>query len=167
MSTDKYFLNGQLVEKTIFRQIVMGMLCFALVLLSLSTCSLFGDPPVAQKPDYGILSPSFPLAASVGTALNGSFVIANTGSGAGAYPVGWVVYISTDVSLDANDTQVDAGTISALAAGGASSEIVFEGTWPELVGSYYIIIEVSAGDDSSETNNRKSSTAISISALPV
>jgi hypothetical protein len=87
-----------------------------------------------------------------GTALGGQFTLQNLGSGAGSQPVTWKLYVSSNATLDAGDALVASGTNAALASGG-STVIGFVGAWPSTPGAYYLIVSLSAADDTVPAND--------------
>ena len=96
--------------------------------------------------------------AVIGSTINESFTITNIGSNNGDDDIYWIAYISTDSTLEVGtDTVIDSGNISALNAGAISSAVNFNGTWTVSAGNYYILIEISAGDDIDLTNDGESS----------
>ena len=106
--------------------------------------------------DYAIVSEIFPASGIIGTSYEGSFRIQNLGAANGAYAVGWNVYISDDNIYDGGDTQVGAGALpSPLPASGISAVINFSGSWPGTAGTYYLIIRISAADDTDNTSNNE------------
>ena len=102
-----------------------------------------------------------------GGPLAGNVTIKNVGTHAGNQFVPWRVYVSTNPTLGmAPDTLVASGSIAFPGLGvGASVNPTFSGTWPNsgTSQSYFLIVEVAAGDDVDSTNN----VGASASAIPV
>jgi hypothetical protein len=113
--------------------------------------------------DYLISTVSFPTSGVVNAAFSGSFMGTNAGNVAGSQNITWNVYRSNDNIYDSGDIQVDTGTLSALGAGSTSTSISFAGSWPSNAGTYFLIIGISATDDSNGNNNKVVSNPISVS----
>ncbi|MDH5680466.1 MAG: hypothetical protein OEZ36_02695, partial [Spirochaetota bacterium] len=120
--------------------------------------SVSGTP----QPDYIIVTPTYPVSSATGSAISGTFNIRNQGGAAGTSNVNWVAYKSSDAVLDAFDTAFSSGTHPAIAANTTSTTTInYSGLAPATPGNYYIILSVSATDDSVTTNNTSISPAIS------
>ena len=91
-----------------------------------------------------------------------SFQIQETAGFDGNQTISWTTYISVDTVLDGSDTIRDFGTIAALTAGSTSAVIQFDDNLPAFYGYYYIIIQLTAGDDSNIANNSYTSSRISV-----
>ena len=120
--------------------------------------------------DYTISNPTFPSSGVTDGAFNGDFAITNSGTAVGNQTIDWDVYLSIDDTYDAGDTPIGAGgtgTQDPLAAGTSSPVIDFSGNWPSTIGTYYLIIVISAADDSNTDNNETPSLPIPISAQAV
>jgi hypothetical protein len=114
--------------------------------------------------DYIISNVSFPDVGVVNASFNGDFTVTNSGNVAGSQTITWNVYRSDNPVYDVGvDTQIDFGTQTALGAGQTTSTIDFNGTWPSTDGTYYLIIIISAIDDSNTDNNKATSNSINIS----
>jgi photosystem II stability/assembly factor-like uncharacterized protein len=100
----------------------------------------------AVGPDYVVSSPAYPPNVVPSGAFEGNFRISNT-SVAGIEDIDWSVYISSDLNYDADDTEADSGTQTALAVGDVSGVITFAGTWPGSPTGYYLIIILTAADE--------------------
>ena len=109
-------------------------------------------PP--PQPDYAITAPTFPASGTPGAALSGTpgFTIQETSGNPGVPPINWAVYVSLDTILDGSDTLLASGSNVALAGSGSVVKN-FAGNWPAVGSYYYIIITISAGDDSNPVNN--------------
>ncbi len=124
--------------------------------------------PVTTNPanvDYTVTSVVNSGGTTAGGTLSGSFTVQNGGTAAGAETVHWSVYVSADTLLDGTDMLADTGSTAALGAG-ASSSPSFSGTWPTTAGGYYLIAQVSAGDDVNAANDAAASTLVSTSGSP-
>ncbi len=120
--------------------------------------------------DYTISNPTFPSSGVTDGAFNDDFAITNSGTAVGNQTIDWDVYLSIDDTYDAGDTPIGAGgtgTQDPLAAGTSSPVIDFSGNWPSTIGTYYLIIVISAADDSNTDNNETPSLPIPISAQAV
>ncbi|MBT3271593.1 MAG: hypothetical protein HN368_00445, partial [Spirochaetales bacterium] len=148
----------------------MKLLRFALlVAVALSFVSLYGCEGLfggGGAPDYEIATVTFPASGTVGEAITGSFTITNAGDGEGGYVITWTVYLSTDETLDSADTTVESSALSAISVGQLSDALQFTGTWPDSPGSYYLIISLTATDDTLVENNATVSNAITIDPIP-
>ena len=120
------------------------------------------------SPDYHVLSANFPGPGAGNTAFGGDFVVENASSDAGISDVTWSLYRSSDATVGPGDRLVDTGTavVGGLGAFATSGPIPFGGTWPSTGGSWYLIIEVHADDDSTSANNRLASGSIPVSPAP-
>lgn len=126
--------------------------------------SITGSPP--PDVDYAPATPtSIGSPAVTGSTINETFSITNSGGENGSQDVFWSAYISTDTSLDAGDTIIDSGSISALNASQTSGSISIDnGLWPSTPGSYYLIANVAAGDDNNSTNDSTASGGFTVNA---
>ncbi|MFW6293879.1 MAG: hypothetical protein ACOC7V_16375, partial [Spirochaetota bacterium] len=97
------------------------------------------DYRVASAPAGGTYHPDSPAVES--------FTLENLGSEAGTADVAWVVYISSDPVLDADDPVFDNGSVAPLGASPASIDVSVEGVWPAVGGIYYLIVRVHSNDD--------------------
>lgn len=103
-----------------------------------------------------------------GDAISENFTITNGGANDGSDTVYWTAYISTNANLGiGTDAVIDTGSISALAGLGTSAPVSFSGNWPDTAGTYYLIIAISAGDDTTSGNNSTSSVAYAVSVPDV
>jgi hypothetical protein len=115
--------------------------------------------------DYVVTSVSNTTTpAATGSAITESFVLQNTGAADGVGTVNWTAYYSTDMALDGGDSPLDNGTTSPLANGASSGAIPIGGTWPVAAGNYYLLVDVSAGDETASWNNTSASGAFAIEA---
>lgn len=115
-----------------------------------------GGYSVVSAPDYNITSVNYPNSGNplspFGTGSN--FVISEIDNKDGNQPINWEVYISVDTFLDENDDLVLEGIAPALSQNDSTEPILFEtAEWPDMGSYYYIIINISSGDDSDSTNN--------------
>ncbi|MBN1835309.1 MAG: hypothetical protein JW820_05625 [Spirochaetales bacterium] len=119
---------------------------------------------VSTNVDYSIPSTSFASSGTAGSAMaaGNEFLLQNGGSSGGSLSVSWKVYLSANTTLDGGDVVVASGTTTALGAG-ADAAVAVSGSYPSLTGSYYLIAEVSAGDDMAAGNNTSSASAITLS----
>lgn len=113
--------------------------------------------------DYTIPATSLPAAGTVGTTIPaGSFTLMNSGSGAGAQPVTWKLYLSPNAALDSGDTLIGTGSVSPLAAG-ASAPVSISGTFPDVQGGpYFLLAEVSAADNTPSANDVSGASAVTL-----
>ncbi len=117
---------------------------------------------VNDPPDYEIFSTSFPIETLGAELVNETdlsmigahtFTIKEMNTASGMQTITWNAYISTDAVLDGLDTNIDSGTIPALAAGATSAAQTVTGSIPATYGYYYLLLQISAGDDEIPGNN--------------
>jgi hypothetical protein len=101
-----------------------------------------------------------------GNSLSGTFTLQNLGTQAGARTVYWSAYVSTNSVFNGSAVLVATGSNPALAAGSSQSNIPFTGSWPTAPNIYYLIINVSAGDDMNPANDSAAGSSIVV-AIPV
>ena len=105
-----------------------------------------GSPVTVVGPTYSVSGISSSGTAANGS-VSGSFTITNTGIGSGSSLVSWSVYASLNTAtFGSGATLIESGTTAALASGASSSPVAYTGSWPSVVGSYYIIVRVQAAD---------------------
>jgi hypothetical protein len=115
-----------------------------------------GGYSVVSAPDYNITSVNY---LNSGNPLNPfgvgfDFIISEIDNKDGNQPINWEVYISVDTFLDENDDLVLEGIAPALSLNDSTDPISFKtAEWPDMGSYYYIIINISSGDDSDSTNN--------------
>ncbi len=103
--------------------------------------------------------------ADIATAISETLVIRNAGADAGSADVLWSAYISDDTVLDGTDTLMDTGTTPALSGGDTLSPgISLSGTWPAQAGQFYILVTLSAADETDTLNNSGASSAFTLNA---
>lgn len=103
-------------------------------------------------------------SADTDSTLNETFTIENTGSSDGAANILWTAYISADLSIDGGDQILMTGSTTALTAGSLSSSISLTGNWPSIAGQYYILLSLTASDDSDTQNNQSASALFQINS---
>ncbi len=121
--------------------------------------------PYPSSVDYPLpsASASWPGAGQpAGGACSGMFRIENSGGADGSQAVEFTVYASTDTTPGGGDAVIDANSAGFLGAGDWV-DIGYNGFWPPEPLSYYLIIVLSAEDDSAPGNN----TLVSPSSYPV
>ncbi|MCK5673661.1 MAG: hypothetical protein KAH95_09800, partial [Spirochaetales bacterium] len=127
------------------------------------------DSAVTVQPppdiDYIVQSISnSPPAGEINTPIAQTFTFRNQGTDPGSYTVYWTAYTSDDLFLDGGDIPVSSGSVpGGLAAVTTSASIDITNTWPDS-GTYYLIVDLSAGDDIDNFNNYSASAAFDISA---
>jgi hypothetical protein len=118
---------------------------------------------VATAPvDYDVLTVVNTGGTVAGAAVAGQFQIRNIGTAAGGQTVHWTAYVSSNATLDGADPVVDADTTTALGAGATSAFIPFNGSWPSVSGTWYLIVKVTAADDVAAANDEQASGGIAI-----
>ncbi len=110
--------------------------------------------------EYSVNSVSAPVSAYVGTAINEGFILQNSGTANGSATVNWQVYASPGNQTvgDPGDVLIASGTHGALGGSGSQS-IAYTGSWTVPAGSYYLVVQISAADDSNTGNNVTASGA--------
>ena len=126
---------------------------------------------VASAVDYTVPATSLPGAGIVNSAVPGGaqFTLKNNGTGNGSQPVSWEAWLSADATIGSGDFLVGSGTTGALSAGG-SAAVTVTGTLGPLGGQpgpYYLIVRVSAADDTTPANNTSTASAITLGAANV
>lgn len=103
--------------------------------------------------DYAVSNVSIGAAGPhPGDSVDGSFDITHVAADDGLQTITWKVYTSLDDTLSSGDVRIDSGTLGPLSPGGNTS-VVFSGVSPLRYGSYYVIVEINAGDDGNSANN--------------
>ncbi|MCK5672224.1 MAG: hypothetical protein KAH95_02550 [Spirochaetales bacterium] len=129
------------------------------------TTPLTVTAPVSANIDYIVQSiTNSPATADISTPIEQSFKYENQGSDPGAYTVYWTAYFSEDDVLDGGDTPASSGSVSALGALTSSEPISITNNWPSSAGVYYLIVNISAGDDNDPSNNYFVSNHFTINA---
>ena len=118
------------------------------------------DPPPADV-DYRVAAASMPsggIGVLTGDSLSESFTIENIGLDSGGSTIYWTAYVSANSTLEiGTDTVIDSGTAGYLGGGGVSGNIMISGTWPQISGIYFLIINLSAADDANPANDATTS----------
>ena len=117
-----------------------------------------GLPPLTADIRYSVTSYPTGGIETPATALSETFTITNSGTVAGTQDVSWSAFLSPDTVFDSGtDIPIGSGTLAGgLAAGATSGPLALNGTWP--LGTdpwpYYIIIRISANEDSDKSDNQ-------------
>lgn len=123
-----------------------------------------GVVSVIEIVDYSISSQTFPETGSTGNDLPASglnFNVNNIGTVDRLTPITWSAYASLDTTLsETEDHLLSTGEIAAVAAGDFSAPQTYSGTWPEIEGTYYIVLSIESPDDPVAENNTAVSPAI-------
>jgi hypothetical protein len=137
-------------------------------LIEADNCGFISETVTAPDPadiDYIVESISYsPVSADAGSAITQNFTILNQGDDPGVYNLYWKVYSSEDQSFDGTDSLLSSGSTAALTASGTEN-ISIDGTWPVSAGLYYLIVNVSAGDDTNPSNNYTASDVFTINSI--
>lgn len=117
--------------------------------------------------DYAMVSWNPPSSGVTSSAISGDFTFQNSGNSDGSETITWELYVSADVTFDEGDTLAGSGTASALAANTASSAVPFSGSWIAASAgtypkSYYLILRISAPDDTGTGIKELISSSISV-----
>ncbi len=126
----------------------------------------------APAPDVNYQIGTVPAGSSTAltlSAISETFTIDNIGLNSGSQVIYWTAYISTNDTLEIGADQVfDSGSRTFLDGEDSSAPINISGYWTGTPGSYYIIIGLSASDDTLPGDNSSPSAAVyTIVDLPV
>lgn len=105
-----------------------------------------------------------PPYSTVGSPLNQTFTVRNQGSESGGHYIYWTAFVSDDQTFGGDDQLLSSGFIGALDAAASSSPVTISGTWPGIPGLYYLIVNISAGDEQTPANNSSVSAVFTISS---
>jgi hypothetical protein len=120
-----------------------------------------GPYTIELPPDYSIITTAPRLdiqteGGNINEAFSSvgvhEFTIEEINGTAGALPVSWSVHFSTDTILDAGDTKVANGAVSAPSPS-RTIQIPASTQLPSSSGYWYMIISVSSGEDVNASNN--------------
>ncbi len=103
---------------------------------------------------------------STGDIVSEKFSIKNIGDTAGGMSVNWDARASADTVWDAGDTLINSGSLAALPSGGSTNNISIGGTWPGIPGNYYLVVQLTAADETDTTNNESYSGPFSVTDPP-
>lgn len=123
-------------------------------------------PIVVSAPQADFVAGGIGLnpGTTAGGSVSGNFTITNNGPGDATSEVAYVLYASTDGTLDSLDYVIGSGTQFPFLTSD-SLGLPFSGTWPSSPGSYTIIGEVLSIDDPDSSNNiRVEGTPVTITA---
>jgi hypothetical protein len=117
--------------------------------------------------DYVVPSVSHLTGTSAGGSVDGEFALDNAGTDDGVSSVDWKVYASANMFVDVGDALIAEGTEGGMTVAEPTRTIGFSGTWPTDPGSYYLVVEVSASDDTLAANhlNNETSTAAAVGVV--
>ena len=124
-------------------------------------------PTSAPNVNYTVLSVSNTGGTLAGGAMTANVTLKNVGTHAGTQFVPWRAYISVDATLQiGTDALISSGFLPSpgLGAGASSAALPIAGTWPgsTTVKTYYIIVEVGAGDDVAPGDNDGVSALVTV-----
>ncbi len=116
---------------------------------------------VVNPPDvrYSIPAVTNTGLTNAGGALAGQFSVSNTGSANGSSPINWTACVSADNTWQVTDQVVATGTVGAVGALGTSGLVPFAGTWPATAGPWYLIVRITAADDTTTGDNERATAA--------
>jgi hypothetical protein len=119
--------------------------------------------------DYIVFSVSdFGTPVVTSSAVSEELYIRNDHPDAGSETVYWDARASLgDAVYDITEVPVQSGTIQPLAGNTTSALINITGSWPADAGEYYLVVRVSAADDTNTTNNDGASGTVEVNALLV
>ena len=118
--------------------------------------------------DYVVTSVSnLNTPANTSGTISENLQIQNIGGDNGSETVLWEARVSPDQNFNGSDIFVQAGSIGPLGAGVTSAAITISGTWPVDSGEYYLVVHVSAGDETDSTNNDGASGLFEVNAALV
>lgn len=120
------------------------------------TIGLFTITASDSDIDYIVsyISQDYPIVPA-GTLCGETFDIINLGGLDGSVAINWSAYASTDQIIDGSDFLIASETTPfyGVASGDTQSEINITGSWPVSGGTYYLLIEISATDETVTGNN--------------
>lgn len=106
--------------------------------------------------DYIIsnISQDYPIV-SAGTLCSETFSLTNLGGLNGSELISWSAYASLDQIIDGADILIVSNplSLSGLNSGESLSDINITGAWPMTSGTYYLLLEISANDETVTNNN--------------
>jgi hypothetical protein len=127
-------------------------------------------PVTAPNVDYVIQTFAETSGLVAGDPILGDFRIRNSGTSAGAQPLGWTVYLSQDATLDpVGDLVVDAGTLAALGAGASSAITSYDGTWPVVPAApwtWRLYLVADAADEVDTSDNTSAPPLVRTTVAP-
>ncbi len=97
--------------------------------------------------DYAVTVVNWLTGTAAGAPFTANFTAKNNGDANGTQNLYWSAYTSNNALLDAGDALVASGFIPGGLGAGASQVVGFGGSWPTTLGSYFIIVSVSASDE--------------------
>ncbi|MDV3001938.1 MAG: hypothetical protein N5P05_003544 [Chroococcopsis gigantea SAG 12.99] len=140
------------------------------VLESNETNNLVSKVITVTKPDLVVSNLASPASAVGGTTFYFDYTLTNQGTGgASYYGSSTKFYLSTNTTLDSNDTYFTSDYVSSLGAGQSATESIYVSLDDALnTGTYYILAQADAWDDvvESNENNNITSRPIAITASP-
>jgi hypothetical protein len=103
------------------------------------------------------------VTTNPGGAVSGTFTYHNGGPDNGIQSVNWEAYASTTNTLTAvpSPVLIASGTAGPLNNGVTSLAIPFNGNWPLVYGSYYLVVKVTVLVDNNTSVNNLGATATS------
>ncbi|MCK5250985.1 MAG: hypothetical protein KAJ98_13525, partial [Spirochaetaceae bacterium] len=103
---------------------------------------------VTMTVDYHPTLVPLGITVMTGDVLNVDFELSNSGNVSGAAMVSWAAYLSSDTSYGAGDSRIDSGSFAALAGSDTDPQtITVNGSWSDVNGTYYVILEWLSADD--------------------
>jgi hypothetical protein len=127
----------------------------------------------SAPPAYSIkVSPTAATIVQSASPITGqTLLIKNVGTGLGSYPITWTVYLSTDTTIDPQNTLIATGVlpVTSLPAPTATVSLPFPstGNFPAISGTYYFVAKVSAFDDTAGTGTKVSASSPIIVSGPI
>lgn len=97
------------------------------------------------------------LTVTTGSPVSETFDITNAGGLAGAAAVDWEVFVCDNAAFDGSEVSIGTGSTGFLAAGASTTNVPISATWTGTAGNYYLILELTAADETITSNNTNSS----------
>lgn len=111
--------------------------------------------------NYTVTGAAFPTSGTAGVAIAAgsyTFTVQNSGSANGTQPVNWVVFLSSSSTLGSGATILETGSVASGLGAGASANVGVSWVWPNVGGTMYLYVHVSANDDLTQFNYSVPST---------
>ena len=119
----------------------------------------------APNIDYMVIVVNNTGGTSAGGPIAGNFTLHNNGVANGVSTINWAVHVSADPILQVTDPIIATGSSGPLLGGANLTGIAFAGTWPVTAGTWYLIVEANAADDTNPLNNWTASLPVVVTSL--
>jgi hypothetical protein len=103
--------------------------------------------------NYSVTGDTFPASVDAGAALSATFEITNIGTGNGAKPVSWWLYLSEDGTFGGDGECLVASNSTGYLDAGDSAVVSPTGNWPNRGGTLTLFVMISAEDDMTHSDD--------------